>query len=383
MTAAKTPPVLTALRHYLSDYCHFADPQITVPLSFWIAATYIFEAFDAFPYLVITAKVKRAGKTRLSELMGFTSNMPFSVAGATAPALFAAVKDTKPTVFWDEAETLNSEANTLVRAFLNVGYRKGQTIPRFSKSGVIQWPTYCPKVFVLIGDVYDTLRDRSIIVEMQRGEPVKRFLYETAKAEGLELADELRTLLAAHVEKINLLYASVDLPFLTDRDEEIWRPLFAIAGILDHASLDPMRRIAADLASEKTNPYRYVENRDSETVAASEEYAKLCLRDLAAVLAAVKPHGRKGDRAISSNDAVTKLKEIPTSPWRKFYACGSSAELQGNGRYNATSGLTMQQLSDFMRIYGVVAKLIRRGDAVFRGYSAADVEAAARKEGVK
>lgn len=372
--------LIDKLRAYLAGYCHFADPQITLPLALWIVGTYIFEAFDTYPYLIVTARVKRAGKTRLSELIGFASNMPFNVSGATAPALFRKIKDDKPTILWDEAEQLNSEANTLVRAFLNVGYRKGQTIPRVGEGGVTEWPTYCPKVFILIGDVYDTLRERSIICEMERGTPERRFSYETAKQDGLDLADEIRERVAPLLPNILDAYGRIDLKFLTDRDEEIWRPLFAIGSVLDSAAVAAeLLRIAADLSAEKTNPYRYTENRDAEIVAASEEYGRMALRDMAAICKTIKPHNRKGGRGISSADAVEALKKIPTSPWRKFYAPGSPREIQGNGQYNAACGLTMNQLSDFLRPYGIVAKLIRQGSNVFRGYDAAAIESAAQK----
>lgn len=89
---------LKNLRNFLSDYCHFADPAIVRPLSLWIAGAYLYETFDSFPYLVITAHVKRAGKTRLSELIGFTCSMPFNVAGATAASLFRIIQDNKPTI---------------------------------------------------------------------------------------------------------------------------------------------------------------------------------------------------------------------------------------------------------------------------------------------
>jgi hypothetical protein len=374
---------LQQLRAYLASYCHFAEPEITVPLSMWVAGTYMFEVFDSYPYLVINARVKRAGKTRLSELIGFTSNMPFNVSGASAPALFRKISDDKPTIIWDEAETLSSESNSLVRAFLNVGYRKGQTIPRATGTGVVEWPTYCPKTFVLIGDVYDTLRDRSIICEMQRGEPGKRFLYEAAKEEGLEIADELRGVLEQNLEAIVSAYSTLDLPFLTDRDEEIWRPIFAICSVIDKESMPALTRIAADLAAEKTNPYRYEPDHNAEAQAATEEYGKRLLRDTLTVIAHIKPNGKEGDkrskfhRYIATADLIAALKAIPTAPWRKFYS------VQQNGVQGQESkkepGITPHQIGDFFGQFGIHPKLVRNGKDVFRGYDCDVIESIAKK----
>jgi hypothetical protein len=368
--------ILQAIRKYLKSYCHFSNPDITLVLSYWIAATYVFEAFDSFPYLVITARVKRAGKTRLSELIGFTSNMPFAVSGASAPALFRKIQDDKPTIIWDEAETLSSEANSLIRAFLNVGYRKGQTIPRATGLGVVEWPTYCPKVFVLIGDVYDTLRDRSIICEMERGEPGKRFSYETAKAEGLELADTVRAALAANLEKILAAYSEMELPFLTDRDEEIWRPLFALCKVMEPDLFIQLQTVAADLAAEKTNPYRFQPDVKAEQQTVNEEYARLLVRDMYIITHKIKGSGRNGKRAISTVDALAALKAIPTSPWRKFYSTSSS---RAEGNEKTEPGLSANQLGDLLGTFGIHPTLHRVGEKVFRGYDAKKIDEVSKK----
>lgn len=349
---------LKNLRNFLSDYCHFTDAAIVRPLSLWIAGTYLYEAFDSFPYLVITAHVKRAGKTRLSELIGFTCSMPFNVAGATAASLFRIIQDNKPTIMWDEAETLSSEASTITRAFLNVGYRKGQTIPRATGQDVTQWPTYCPKVFVLIGDVYDTLRDRSIIVEMQRGEPKTRFAYETAKADGEEIGQAIKCLVAENLEKIQSCYSSMDIRFLTDRDSEIWRPIFALAQAIEPESIPELSRIAVDMATEKTanvKRYGYVNQEEQERIVEREEYAKRLLADMLKIVG--------NDKAIPSAKCIFRLREIGIAPWRKY---------QG-------TGLDMTMLADLLGIYELRPKPCRIGENVFRGYTRKDILAAAKK----
>lgn len=356
---------LKTLRSFLSDYCHFADSNVVRPLSLWIAATYVYEAFDAFPYLAITARVKRAGKTRLSELIGFTCSVPFSVAGVTAASLFTAVEDLKPTIIIDEAESLSSESASSIRTFLNVGYRKGQTIPRVGK----QWPTYCPKVFVLIGDVYDTLRDRSIIVEMQRGEPGKRFSYEIAKQEGSAIADELKNLLADNLEAIQDAYEKTDIAFLTDRDAEIWRPIFAIAKAIEPDSLASLSRIAVDMATEKTadrKQYGFVNQDEAEKIIRREEYARRAVADLLSVT--------EKRESIPANEAVTLLKEIDIAPWRKYEG----------------TGLEGRMLADLVAVLELRSKPIRNrtakhkkfsgtGQEVFRGFTRADILACAKK----
>jgi hypothetical protein len=367
--------VLEKLRKFILSYSCLKDESLVVPLSLWIAATYVFETFDAFPYLVITAKIKRAGKTRLKELIGFTCQMPFSVTGASAAALFRSIKDNKPTILWDEAEELSKEGNSLMRQFLNSGYRKGQTIPRASGEGVIEWPTYCPKAFVLIGDVFDTLRDRSIVVEMDRMTPeqaqgMKRFSYETAKAEGAEIAEELKSVLAENLESINEAYNSEELSFLTDRDEEIWRPIFAIAKVLDTATYNAkttnktrsMRALAVDLATEKTSTERYKPSAEAEAKLEQEEYGLKLLHDMLSIMP-------KGMKCISSVEALSRLRKIDVAPWRKYH--GEGLTLNNSAEPNSMSAL--------LSPYNVQAKPVRDGKKVSRGFLRADIERAIKE----
>lgn len=386
---------LKRLREYLLSYCYFEDESIVRPLALWIAGTYIFDAFDAYPYLAITAKTKRAGKSRLgAELISFTCNTPMNAAGASAPALFRAVADMKPTIIQDEAESLSSEAASLMRQFLNVGYRKGQTIPRADgKKGVIQWPTYCPKVFILIGDVYDTLKDRSIIVKMKRlpeGKELKTFSYERAKTEGNEIGEEIKALLSGNLEKILKAYEDENIKFLTDRDAEIWRPIFALDRAIGYEAktISLLTRTAVDVSTEKTLPSRsYAMSADAEKQAERESYARRLLADMLIIT--------KGKKAISSLDAIKELKALDTAPWRVYRA--ESDDVAGASSLS-NDGLDQRSMSTLLAILNLRPKPIRnavtdnskkgkkyngKGQNVARGYTRKDIEAAAKQGGVK
>jgi hypothetical protein len=367
------------LRQYLSKYLHFVDQRITVPLSYWIAATYLLDVFDAFPYLVVTARTKRAGKTRLAELISFTCQMPFPVTAATPSSIFRKMTEKPvPTVIYDEAEKLSSNSATVMRQFLNSGYRKGQTIPRNnSMGGVDEFPTYSPKVFVLIGDVYDTLRDRSIIVEMERAprevmEQKSRFHFEISKKEGEEIAKEIKALLSNKLEDIERAYLSETLGFLTDRDEEIWRPIFAICRACEDSSYTTLQSVAADMAADKTNPNRYIESKEQETRRQIEEYSLYLLRDAYLVC-------QSYSTAIPSADLLQLVRDIPTSPWRKYH---SPSEIGTVGTENG-SGLTIKQMASMLSMFKVSPKVFHLGkNPTFRGYSCASIKLAAASQHV-
>ncbi len=108
------------------------------------------------------------------------------VVNISPAALYRTISADKPTLLIDEAEMFSS-AKSEFRSLLNSGYRRGQTVKRHDGD----YETYCPKAFALIGDVHDTLRDRSIVIEMMRCEPARRFVYAAAKEEGAALRETI------------------------------------------------------------------------------------------------------------------------------------------------------------------------------------------------
>lgn len=343
------------VERYLSKYVTFPERGYSFVLALWALSTHLWPHFDAFPYLVITSSTKRSGKTRLSELLAFVAANAKNMAGMTAATVFRMIRDDQPTLFIDEAETLSSESADTMRSVLNVGYRQGQTIPRMSKGGKVEeWPAYCPKAFILIGDVFDTLRDRSIVVRMRRGEAPQRFIFENARAEGRELCDRAATGLLDGKASILEAYSShAGLSFLQDRDEEIWTPLFCVASVLCPDRLDELTRIAVDMATEKTvgaRKFSALEMETAEREATDQEYAERLLVDVATVIGKHK--------GMFTNDLLKALFDLPTGPWRKFRG----------------AGLDAHDLSNLLNRFAIVPKLLRLGETVKRGYSRADIE---------
>lgn len=368
--------LLASIQAYIERYVTFTNPDYSYVAALWAAGTFLFPrpvkeqdgsysipavTFDAFPYLVITSDTKRSGKTRFSEVLSFLSSRPRNFAGASAAAVFRSIRNECPTMFNDEAELLAGENASTLREVLNTGYRRGQSIARADGTDEVkEWVTYCAKVFILIGDVYDTLRDRSIVVRMQRGEAKTRFVYDKARQEGAELRDRLEATVRAHRDSIADAYTThAGLTFLSDRDEEIWLPLFAVCAILAPHRITELQRIAVDMATEKTSPARrYTNLQGAEAAAEDDEYSRRLLQDLASIFT-------KAERAVFTKDALTRLHEIVTGPWRKFRG----------------AGLTAIDLANMLSRYGLEPKLVRIGGkkgTVARGYQRAEVERAAK-----
>lgn len=357
MTPSKENPALTKTMAFVNHYMVFAEPGHDLVTALWCMMTTMWDHFDVMPYLHITASTKRAGKTRLLELVSFLARNTRSLVGATPATIFHYLKEERATLLMDEIERLSSEAASTMREVLNAGYRRGAVVPRMKKDVVEEYPVYGPKAFAGIGDVYDTLRDRTIAIVLTRatGE-VTRMVYNEARADGNKLRDAMIEATTERQQDVLDKYVTMRLPFLTDRDEEIWLPLFALCSVFAPSRVEDLRRIAVDMATVKTSAAAH--HRDlaaMESAAQDDEYALRLLSDLHTVM--------KG-KHMWSEAAVSALREIDTAPWRKFRG----------------EGITQNNLADILNRFGVVSVLIKMQKRVARGYRIENVKEAYAKQ---
>lgn len=324
VTTSSTPEgdtgcaLIAEVESYIRSYVTLAETSYVLVIALWLAATHVWPAFDAFPYLVVTSATKRSGKTRLLELISFVASNSRLFTDISPAALYRTIDAEKPTLLFDEAEMFSS-ARSEYRSLLNTGYRRGQTVKR--RDG--EYETYCPKAFALIGDVHDTLRDRSVVIEMRRSEAARRFVYAIAKEEGAALREMISATVSLKAEEITDAVRRFEgLAFLTDRDEEIWSPLFILCRLICRDRIDELTRAAADISAAKTaKARRYSELGEEEDRAQDGEYAVRLLKDLLDVI---------GDqKQIPTQEAITKLRQIPTSPWRRFQGEGLKDGIEG------------------------------------------------------
>ena len=360
---AKFVDVVSVVEKYINRYVVVPFAGYSFAAALWVVATHFVEQFESVPYMVITSLTRQSGKSLLMELLKHVSANPFDATGVTASALYRTIDEKMPTVFVDESESLNKESNPL-RPFLNVGYRKGQTIPRTQGKEVVEFNTFGFKEFTLIGDVYATLRDRSIIIFMKRATPEQRvslkiYMQSIAKSEGESLRDMITQEKEAGANySIEGVYGSDELNdmynFLPSRDAEIWRALFSVCKVFCPQRMNELKRIAVDMSTEKTQEVTR-ESADAEEAAANNEYKTRLLNDMVTL---------SDSKGIKSSELLPKLYSIDVAPWRKY-----------KGR-----GITLDEVGLLMGMVGVKSKAIRFGKGkngkVERGYSAADLKAA-------
>ncbi|MBZ0215827.1 MAG: DUF3631 domain-containing protein [Fimbriimonadaceae bacterium] len=303
-------------------------------IALWTVFAHAHDAARHSPILTLTSPEKRCGKTTVLSLIECLVPRPVQSSNITSAATFRAVDRWNPTLLIDEADTFLDSGDEL-RGILNSGHRRSSAYviravgedhePR-------QFRTWAPKAIAMIGNLKDTLADRSINIPLRRRLPGEHVEPVNELAEA-----ELRTLnrKTARWVKDNLLTLKNAQPSfpssLHDRAQDNWRIIFAIADLADGDWPERIRNAAEALTIN-----------DDEGSA-----AVMLLADIKEIFAE-----RDSDK-ISSADLVHCLnakKERPWSEWRR-----------GNE-------MTVRSLSKLLSPFIISPGVIRIGSKTIRGY---------------
>lgn len=320
-----------------------------LPSALWVLMTYVFDAFDAVPYLVITSPTPRCGKTRLLECLELVVAEPRRASNISEAALFRTIQKFRPTLLLDEAETLSgkSERAEYLRQILNAGNRRGAVVTRCVGQGANldaeDFSVFCPKVLAGVGSFPQTITDRAIVIAMQRrkeSEPVARFLYRQVEPRAKALRERAERFAAERREEIVAAYdGAPELDFIADRDAEAWAPLFAILAVGDPKRLPELRACAEHLTHSKS---------------ANAEDDSLDLR----LLADVRDVWPASEARIFTAELLERLRAVEDGPW--------ASDERFDGR----------KLARRLRRFEVTAATVRIGGETRKGYAREDAEAA-------
>ena len=347
--------LLEAWAEFIARYVVVTRGQ-ALTLALWALNTWVYERFPVTPYLEIWAMHKRSGKSTLAELLALMVRGGRVLATARVLSMVKLIeaKEGAYVPFIEEAERFKSPTLGDERSILASGYRRG-AVHELEKAS---YRTFCPKAFVLIGNVHDILRDRCISIKLERGTPSHNWTLERVSAEA-EI-DDLIVLYRETAKQMDVIktddgprFHLVDPAWLPSaRDRELWTPLFSLAKALrvSDAVFEALQRASVDLSILKTLPRVDYHPMQEEHVHDDANAAEAVLRDLLTVVTPLETF-------IPSAEAVTRLQGIATSPWRAWRGDGlneiSLAALLG--RFGVES------------VTGQVGKG-RKGRQVVRGY---------------
>lgn len=211
-------------------------------------------------------------------------------------------------MFIDEVENLrkrDKDAYSSLISVLNAGFNKSGLVKRTEStpSGFVikAYSAYSPKMFAGISDIDDVLQDRTVRILLLRkkdDEFVKR--YKTI-SEVLELQrsirDDLYVFALTHAKDIVELYQNEGedgiegMGHLTNRELDIWEPIFLLANIVDAKRGSTEITDAMEILSKKSS-----EEKQSDSVSQNATYKLLNV--LKGMLEDVAPLSKDGDICI-------------------------------------------------------------------------------------
>lgn len=233
--------VLDDTRAHITKYVSVTDAQADV-LAIWVAHTHAIEAADCTPYIHVTSTGPRAGKTRLLEVLEPLVRAPIRTADMTEAALFHLLSTKPRTLLLDEVDTVfgGGKSREGLRALLNASYRRGTPVQRVRGGKVESYEVFGPKVIAGIGEIPDTVADRSIRIQMVRKESdvkVERYNYRDAEWDADMLKRRAADVFSPNAQTVEWLKALVvfrpELPdWLNDRQQDSWEPLLALVDMV-------------------------------------------------------------------------------------------------------------------------------------------------------
>ena len=266
-------------------------------------------------------------------------NNPWLTARTTAAALVRKVDDQCPTLLLDESDAAfkgDKDYAEALRGILNSGHRQGgKTTACVGQGANIDYKdfsTFSPKAIAGIGDLPDTIGDRSIRIIMMRrapDEPVERFRYRIVKVDTAPIRAGFKAW--GLVATPELVDATPQIPDeLDDRSADGWEPLLAIADLAGGEWPAKARDAAKALSR----------GQDGE----DHSLRVRLLLDIQSVF---------GDtEKMSSSDLLEGLNAKEESPWSEW-----------NGK-----PLTPRGLAKMLKPFGVKPTSVRIGDSTPKGY---------------
>lgn len=338
--------LLDAVEIMLRRYVVFRSEAQSSATALWICHTHVIEAADQTPYLAVTSAERRSGKTRLIEALEFLVRNPAFVSHISEAALYRTIAAERPTLLFDEIDTVFSKrANPQtegLRALLNAGHRRGATVRRCVGDGkkmhVEKFDVFCSKLLAGIGRLPDTVSDRCIHIRLRRRDPretVQRFRPREVEPEAADLRQAFSEWGEAHMDALSAARPCLP-PQLDDRAQEGWEPLLAIADLAGGDWPEMARSAAVKLG---------------ENVAEDETLGILALTHVREAF--------NGAAHMTTEDLLHCLTERDDGPWADWW--GRDVE---DERIKGPAA----KLARILKPFEITPKKFRDGNVTARGY---------------
>jgi putative DNA primase/helicase len=316
------------------------DERAADAAALWVLHTYLLEATNITPRLVVVSPEKRCGKTTMLDVLQCLVWRPLAAANVSTASVFRIVETHRPTLLIDEADAFLHQREEL-RGILNSGHRRGGTVLRVvgDEHEPRAFSTFSACAIASIGRLPATLEDRSIVISLRRRRPDEGIV-----SFRLDRTDDLRVLARQavrwatdNVESVKA--ADPDTPSsLYNRAADNWHTLFAISDTAGGEWPQRTRRAALHLSSIAG---------DDQSIGAT------LLSDIRDIFAAC------GADRLTSEDIVERLADIEGRPWAEWNHCKL---------------ISKHSLARLLKPFGIAPCVFRMGGKTPRGYQRSQFE---------
>ena len=300
-------------------------PGAADALSLWVLHAWTIDAGDISPFLVLASPTKRCGKTSVLIVLCYLTPRSELASNISASALFRYVEETRPTLLIDEADSF-LKADEAMRGILNSGHTRAaayviRSVETNGDHKPKRFSTWTPKAIAAIGELADTLRDRAVILQLQR-KPRTAKMARLRKRDCEEFALLRRKAARWAADNFDKLRdPEPEIPdSLDDRAADNWRPLLAIADLAGDDWPRRAREAACLLSGE------------------GHDATSISVELLADIYRAF------GDEpALRSVDLVARLAADPERPWIEW---------------KDRKPITQRQLADLLRPFEITSETV-------------------------
>jgi len=320
--------------------------HVTTALALWCVFTYLIDVMDIAPILVISSPEKRCGKTTLLSILLKLVYRPLPASNISAAALFRTIETWKPTLIIDEADTFIKNSDDL-RGIINSGHTRPTAFVIRTVGDdhtPKQFSTWGAKVIAVIGDVPDTINDRSIVISLKR--KLQHEEIEKIRNADPSIFDNLRSKLLRVANDNAGVIKNIRPSFprdinISDRALDNWEPLLAIAGLAGEDWINKVYQAAQALSPNETDV-------TSVGVELLQDIQKIFME--------------KNITKISTKDLIGALCEDEESRWVTY-------NFKGNDK-----SITARQISRILKEYKINSKSVRFGEESLKGYEKTQFE---------
>ena len=217
-----------------------AGPHDYTAVALWVVFTWVASRSYYSPRLWVRSATKQSGKTRLFEAISPLVYKPLAIITPSAPAIYRSA-EMGCTFLMDEVDrwlARGGDSAEAITAVINAGYKRGMSVPRVAGSdGVFEvemFDVFTTVAFSGIGNVDDTTADRAIPIVLRKKQPgdtIERFHGRRYEDEATVIVERIEIWLHQNGD----LFAEIELEGVnlvgevSDRQEEMWGPLLALA----------------------------------------------------------------------------------------------------------------------------------------------------------